>query len=346
MYLNVLACDLDGTLAEHGVVSEATWNALRSAKAGGFTLILVTGRTLATFPAEGPFGDLFEAIVAENGSAVFFTRNDSVVLPFGRVDPMIVRRLRSSGIPVEEGMAIIATWMPHIAVVDDVLHSAGRGATVEYNKGAVMILPPGATKGTGLTFALNELGFSAHNVIAFGDAENDRSLFEVSEVAVAVANAVPEIQDLADYILPQPNGAGVSSLIAALNSGQCVPTKPRRDRMLRLGESVEGDAIELEPVNLLCNCLGIVGGSGSGKSWLGGLIAEELLTKHYQICIIDPEGDYSGLRAFPHTVVVGGRHGELTPVADVVMLCEYSSVSPILDLSILRPRTVRPTLAI
>ncbi len=335
MYLKILACDLDGTLAENGVVSDESWQALRLAKKAGFILILVTGRTLSTFTSDGPFVEMFEAIVAENGAAVYYTRNDSVVLPFGRVDEDVTRRLRSSGIPLEEGMAILATWMPHVSVVDDVLHSTGRGATVEYNKGAVMILPPGATKGTGLNFALTELGYSPHNVIALGDAENDRSLFEVAEVAIAVANAVPEIQDLADHVLSLPNGAGVSDLVKQLNSGDCVPETRREGRMLGLGNRLDGTAVTIDPVRLLCNNLAIVGGSSSGKSWLAGLIAEELLERHYQICIIDPEGDYSGLRAFPHTVVVGGRETGTTPVEDVVTLCEYSGVSPILDLSLM-----------
>ena len=52
-----------------------------------------------------------------------------------------------------------------------------------------MVLPLGATKGTGLAYALHELGYSPHNVAACGDAENDRSLFEVAEYAAAVANA-------------------------------------------------------------------------------------------------------------------------------------------------------------
>ncbi|NCC32654.1 MAG: hypothetical protein EOM24_11640, partial [Chloroflexia bacterium] len=49
MHLSILASDLDGTLAEHGHVAPATWQALRKAKQAQKTLILVTGRSLATF---------------------------------------------------------------------------------------------------------------------------------------------------------------------------------------------------------------------------------------------------------------------------------------------------------
>jgi hypothetical protein len=217
--------------------------------------------------------------------------------------------------------------------MDEVLHETGRSATVEYNKGAVMILPPGATKGTGLLYALHELGYSPHNVVACGDAENDRSLFEMAELSVAVSNATPDIRDMADYVLPQANGAGIRHLIDMLTNGQLPPSKPRRERQLLVGHAPDGAPIHIQPRILLSSNFGIAGGSGSGKSWLAGLLIEELLRRNYQVCIIDPEGDYSGLRAFPHTVVLGGPDTHLPSIVDVVTLCEYSGISLIVDLS-------------
>lgn len=146
MYLKILACDLDGTLAEHGEVAPATWDALREARKAGLTLMLVTGRRLDTFAADGPFAEVFEAIVAEDGAALYFTRNDSVVLPFGRLAPEVWRRLDALNLPLERGIAIASTWVPHDAAVAEVLRETGGSATLEYNKGAVMVLPPGATK--------------------------------------------------------------------------------------------------------------------------------------------------------------------------------------------------------
>jgi HAD superfamily hydrolase (TIGR01484 family) len=51
---------------------------------------------------------------------------------------------------------------------------SGRSST--YDQAVLAVLPSGATKGTGLQYALRELGISARNVVACGDAENDRSL--------------------------------------------------------------------------------------------------------------------------------------------------------------------------
>ena len=47
----------------------------------------------------------------------------------------------------------------------------------------------GVNKATGVKTVLEELGLSAHNLVAIGDAENDLDLFELAEHAVAVGNA-------------------------------------------------------------------------------------------------------------------------------------------------------------
>ena len=334
MHLMVLACDLDGTLAENGQVAAETWERLRQAKTAGFGLLLVTGRTLQSFAPEGPYAELYDAIVAEDGAVVYFPRRDIVVLPFGHLDPALLQRFATLSIPLERGMAIVATHVPHDAAILDVLRELGGGATVEYNRGAVMVLPPGATKGTGLQFALRELGSSPRNVVACGDAENDRSLFEGAELAVAVANAAPAVQALADVVLGEPNGAGVRALIADLLAGHRPIRHPRPERQLILGHGLDGASITLDPFALLTGNLGIVGDSGSGKSWLAGLLAEEMLKQGYQICVIDPEGDYRNLRAFPHTMLVGGQDMMLPPIADALSLSEYAGMSLVFDLSL------------
>jgi haloacid dehalogenase-like hydrolase/Helicase HerA, central domain len=264
---------------------------------------------------------------------VYFPRQDIVMLPFGHLSASLIEHLEALSIPLERGMAIVATRAPHDVAVLDVLRASGGGATVEYNRGAVMVLPAGATKGTGLLYALRELGYSPRNVVACGDAENDRSLFDVAEVAVAVANAAPDIQALADVVLSEAGGAGVRTLIADLIAGQIPARRSRPERRLCLGRRLDGTPVYLDPFMLLDDNLGIAGSSGAGKSWLAGLLAEELLKQGYQICLIDPEGDYRGLRAFPHTLLLGGADTRLPTVEDVVTLSEYAEVSLVLDFS-------------
>jgi hydroxymethylpyrimidine pyrophosphatase-like HAD family hydrolase len=334
MHVMTLACDLDGTLTDNGVISPAIWAQLGRAKVIGWRLLLVTGRLFDTFTYNGPFVETFDAIIAEDGAVVYFPHRDIVTLPFGQLPDQLRVRLDALSISLEHGRAIVATHIPHDRAVLEVLRDTGGGATVEYNRGAVMVLPPGATKGTGLQYALRELGISRHNVIAIGDAENDRSLLSQAEVAVAVANATPELKAQADLVLEAPADAGVSSLIDQLLGGQLPRRRCRPERQLLLGQQADGTPLQLDPFTVLDGTIGIVGSSGAGKSWLAGLLAEALLQQGYQLMLIDPEGDYRALRAFPHTLLLGGEGGSLPPVPDVIMLSEYTEVSLVLDLSL------------
>ena len=78
------------------------------------------------------------------------------------------RRCRSAG-------PIVATWEPHETVVLEAIHELGLELQIIFNKGAVMVLPSGVNKATGLAAALEELRLSAHNVVGIGDAENDHA---------------------------------------------------------------------------------------------------------------------------------------------------------------------------
>jgi hypothetical protein len=332
-HLIVLASDLDGTLAEEGAVSVETWNALRRARIAGLTLILVTGRTLDDFVAKGPFAELCEAIVAENGAVVYFPRRDLVDLPFGRLNPQALQRLETMSVPLERGMAIAATVLPYDEAVLRALRESKSSATVEYNRNAVMALPAGATKGSGLLHALRAQGYSPRNVVACGDAENDRSLFEAVELAVAVSNAQPALKAEADVVLSEPSGKGVQALIERLLQGQVPERTPRPHRRLLLGHRMSGTPVHLDPFALVENNVGIFGASASGKSWLAGLLAEELLKQGYQVCIIDPEGDYRGLGTASHTLLLGGPDTPLPPIGDIINFSEWTTTSLILELS-------------
>ncbi|GGM19481.1 HAD-IIB family hydrolase [Deinococcus aerophilus] len=333
--LKVLAFDYDGTLTEGEHLHPDTRAALRSAQAAGHVLVLVTGRILERLPEDIRHGDLFAAIVAENGAAVSFAGRMAVALPFGRLNPELLAALVNREVPHERGLALFATRVPHDRAVEEVLRAAGGGASVEYNKGAVMVLPPGATKGAGLQYALHELGYSLRNTLACGDAENDRSMFTMCELAVAVGNVSPSVKAVADLVLPWPNGKGVRHLIDRLLSGTLDSRTPHRpERQMVLGHNDAGEPVGVPCAALLDGNLAVLGASRSGKSWLAGLLTEQLCALGYQVCVIDPEGDYRTLRALPHMLVLGGPEGHLPEVSQIITILEYAGVSLVLDFSL------------
>ena len=151
-------------------------------------MILVTGRISGDLEAAFPgLGSHFDAVVTENG-AVLHTRSGLRPLA-GPLDRAVGPALADRGIATHPGHVMLALDGQDAAAAVDVITGLGLDCQVVHNRGAAMILPAGVTKGTGLLAALDELGLSAHNAIAVGDAENDLALLHAAEVGVAVAGA-------------------------------------------------------------------------------------------------------------------------------------------------------------
>jgi phosphoglycolate phosphatase (TIGR01487 family) len=295
MYIVCLATDYDGTVAHDGVVEDATVEALLRLKRSGRKVILVTGRELPDLARVFPRLDLFDRVVVENGGLLFnpATRQERPLGP--EPSPDFIDRLRKKGVPVSVGRAIVATWEPHESEVLDAIRDLGLELQITFNKGAVMVLPAGINKASGLKAALDDLGLSAHNVVAVGDAENDHAFMQASGFAVAVANALPAIKEEADLVTAGARGAGVTELIARIVEDDVDAFAPFKERSL-LQAAVRSDG---QPVFLRPHGGGalIAGLSGGGKSTLATALIEGMIAGGFQVCVFDPEGDYSSLRS-------------------------------------------------
>jgi len=75
---------------------------------------------------------------------------------------------------------------------------------------------PEVSKGAGLGFVAEQLGFTAAETVAFGDGENDVELLEWAGYAVAVANANPKALARADFVCPPVQEEGVAQVIEAI----------------------------------------------------------------------------------------------------------------------------------
>ena len=75
---------------------------------------------------------------------------------------------------------------------------------------------PEVTKGSGLGFLAEHLGFTRERTVAFGDGENDVELLEWAGFGVAVANAHPRALAVADWVCPSAAEEGVAQVIEAL----------------------------------------------------------------------------------------------------------------------------------
>lgn len=334
LYHRVLAFDFDGTLAKNGVVPPALRAALERLYADGYILFLVTARLFGSVDLR-PLKHLMSGIVWENGAVLYHSAADEVYLPFGHIARRLVDVLEAAGVPLERGKAIVATQMPHNEAVWHAVSQWGGDAVIAYNKGAVLISPPGVSKGAGLERLLELCGFSPRNLVSFGDGESDLSLLHLGELGVTVADAVPPMKEAADLVTTQPGPAGVLEALETywLNGSARTRLRPlRHERPIPLGEDEAGAVVSVSAAELAGGNLGVFGDSGSGKSWVTGLLAEGMRRAGYQILLIDPEGDFKGMRALPGMVALEGDARTLPPPAVVVALLEKMSASIVLDL--------------
>jgi Cof subfamily protein (haloacid dehalogenase superfamily) len=74
----------------------------------------------------------------------------------------------------------------------------------------------GVTKGAGLDFLSERIGFTKEQTIAFGDGENDIELVAWPAYGIAVANAHDRVKALARWVCPSAEEEGVAQVLEAL----------------------------------------------------------------------------------------------------------------------------------
>ena len=325
-FFRAVAVDLDGTLAQHDRVETETLAAVRDATARGLRVVVVTGRTLedldSTFPG---LRDELSAVVAENGAVL--ASGLGVRELADPVDPAIGAVLDARGVKCRTGRVLLACDGTDEPVVAATIRELGLDYELVRNREALMVLPPGVTKATGLLELLGELGLSPHNTIAVGDAENDHTMLAACELGVAVSNAVEALRMRADLVLELPNGEGVARLL----TGSLLRGEQRQlpgHWHIEIGRDDDG-----QPVTLPASQLNLIvsGDAGVGKSYLAGLIAEQLALKRYSVVVVDPEGDHVGLHRLHGVTVVDAGRIECSGDLLALLLQEGSSI--VIDLS-------------
>lgn len=326
-FFRAVAVDFDGTLTESGYPGPGVLAALDRARAGGLRVVIVTGRILAeleaVFPGAGEHADL---IVAENGAVLACggrRRRLAAPVPAG-----LAAALSRRGVACRRGAVLLACSGADEQVVLAEVRRLGLECQLIRNRAELMVLPAGVSKGTGLAAGLAELGISAHNTVAVGDAENDHSLLAAAELGVAVAGAVSALKAGADIVLAEADGPGVAAFLRGPVLAGRVRVHPRRWR-ITLGTLAGGTpaSIPASQVNVL-----VTGVPQHGKSYVAGLIAEQLIRLGYSVVIFDPEGDHAGLGRL-RDVLVTGTDGNLPSAGDLARTVQHHAGGVVVDLS-------------
>lgn len=330
MKLRVLALDYDGTIATDGRLDPAVRAAIGRVRDLGHVVVLVTGRILDDL--RSLVGDLrlFDAVVAENGAVVAFPSAGRSTQLAPAPPATFVAELRRRHLDVRVGHCVVELAAADCMQTLQVVREQELPLTLHFNRSRLMVLPQAVSKATGLREALRTLRLSPHNAVAIGDAENDHELLAVCEVGAAVAWGSAALQRTADIVIPGSGPAAVAGYLDEVTRTDRIASPTGRRRLV-LGRDRNGDVVTLamRGRNIL-----IAGDPRSGKSWVGGLICEQLVVQQYCTCVLDPEGDYQELEMLPGVSVLGGD-GAPPSMNEVVRRLRHSDVSLVIDLSTL-----------
>jgi hypothetical protein len=231
---------------------------------------------------------------------------------------------------------IIATWEPYEQIVLDTIKTSGIERQVIFNKGAVMILPTGINKATGLQALLHNLHFSLHNTVAVGDAENDGAMLLAAECGVAVSNALPALKSMADWVTDKRHGEGVMELMDQLMDNDLLQLAGKSTKHnLELGKEENDIPFSISPYR---SGILVSGVSGGGKTTLTLSIVESMVHKGYQCCLLDPEGDYLEL---PGAIVLG--NGTSLPSIEEIKVLLKDSAQNLVICTLSIPLADRPS---
>jgi len=328
MKFGVLALDYDGTIARDGALDPDVKAAIMEARARGIVVVLVTGRILSDLKQVAGDVDFLDAVVAENGAVLAFP-NGQTRLISNPPPQVFLDQLRLRGIEFQTGQCIVETDAASAPKILEVIRKTELPLVLLFNRSRLMVLPQAISKGTGLREALNALRLSAHNAIGIGDAENDYDLLAACEIAVAVSWGSAALQKEANEIVHVDGPRAVAAYIRQVSNETRLPHDQIGRHRITLGTAEDGRplAVAVHGRNIL-----VVGEPHSGKSLITGLVCEQMILQGYCVCVIDPEGDYSGLESLPGVVVLGGD-GRPPNIPDVARALRHFDLSVVIDLS-------------
>jgi hydroxymethylpyrimidine pyrophosphatase-like HAD family hydrolase len=327
-----LAVGFDGTLARDGVCDERCIEALRALAATGRKLILVTGRELRELLEIFPEVRIFDYVVAENGAVMHRpATRESEILAQAPPEILLQELRRRHVTPLSVGSSIVRTVQANEAEVSAALRKLQLDFQLVTNPGALMMLPAGVNKASGVWAALRELGVSRHNLVAIGDGQNDLALFEFAEHAVAVQNADTLVKRVANRTTQGSYCEGFLELARDLIATDLAGAAPRHKVVIGVRDN--GKAVEVTPCH---DSLLVHGPDGSGKTALCNRLLEQFLVSSYQCCIIDAQVNALQL---PAEVEVFGDAHEVPRLTDILTALDQPTASVAVNLAALAVET-------
>jgi len=213
--IEAIVCDYDRTLTDESLVlSLNAVTSLKSARKNGIKVFIASGRRLPFLMDVNERHNFVDVIIAENGAVIYDPADGTKILLGEGLEELKSAFAGVDFVEVEE--VIVATTLPYLKDVKEIIGRNGLSVDIELNRDDVMIMPKGVDKGSGIAKAAEIHGINRENLACIGDAENDLKMFGVAGVRVAVANAVDVLKGEADIVCSEPYGDGVKEFVRSL----------------------------------------------------------------------------------------------------------------------------------
>lgn len=243
--IKTIVVDLDGTLLRRDkTISAYTEAVLKECKKRGIHIVVATARPLRAMQQYCNTVD-FDAFIVSNGARIICGSRDTLfaihpesagrLLKIFRMHPDMRVTLETgenaySNIPIEDYKTIIRNDLVSVAGQEDILKiivhmdTPETAATVKaalseelyvsVSAGYMMqIMDRSASKWNGILHVLEVLGSTPAEAAYFGDDHDDVMPIKLCGTGVAVANGIPEVKAVADYIADSNDADGVAHYI-------------------------------------------------------------------------------------------------------------------------------------
>lgn len=215
--VNAVVTDIDGTITYRD--RKLHLRAIEKLRELKVPVILATGNTACFTKAAAKLIGTSEMIIAENGGVVLtkFDGEEILNVPQDCLEKCeLVYHLLSNYFELEKldpkmrKSEIAVRRNFNVNKAREILRNSEFSSDVDLvDSGyAIHIKSKKVNKSLGLKKIMEITGLRPEEIAAFGDSENDIEVFRIAGYSIAVANAVPQLKQIASYITKHEYGDG------------------------------------------------------------------------------------------------------------------------------------------
>lgn len=221
MRIKAIASDVDGTITDSLFrLDLSAIRAIRRAEACRIPVILASGRPLEIVEVLSRYIGATGPMIAENGGIVKNPKTGEIIVSGDlekaeRAYKIIkaklgdIRRIEKESRKTD----VLIIGAESSKVLLEIISAENLGVDITSSGYAFHIKDPSVNKGYGLRIAAQMLNVDVHDIAVIGDAENDISMFELSNFGVVSQNADKRLKELAVYVADEPFGEGAAKAI-------------------------------------------------------------------------------------------------------------------------------------